>query len=154
LQAQIQSKTAQREYLGIVNGAPKATQGRVEQPIGRHPQQRKRMGIVPIEKGGRPAVTHWKVLERLGNYTLIQFQLETGRTHQIRVHSSYMGHPIVGDPDYGSGKSAGMKLPGQALHAFRLTLNHPITQAPIVGEAPLPERMQKLLDKLRQRSGI
>jgi len=149
LQAQIQAKTARREYLGIVNGAPKAEQGTIDQPIGRHPKHRKKMGIIPLQAGGRTAITHWKTIERLGNYTLVQFQLETGRTHQIRVHSAYMGHPIVGDPDYGSGKSAGIKLPGQALHAFRLTLSHPITQATITGEAPLPERMRKLLDKLR-----
>ncbi len=149
LQRQIQEKTARREYLGIVNGAPKAEQGTIDQPVGRHPKHRKKMGIVPIEAGGRAAVTHWKTLERLGNYTLIQFQLETGRTHQIRVHSAYMGHPIVGDPDYGSGRSAGIKLPGQALHAFRLTLAHPITQATVTGEAPLPERMEKLLMRLR-----
>lgn len=149
LQGQIQAKTAQREYLGIVHGAPKAAQGTIDQPVGRHPQNRKKMGIVPTEKGGRSAVTHWKTLERLGNYTLIQFQLETGRTHQIRVHSAQMGHPIVGDPDYGSSKSLGIKLPGQALHAFRLTLRHPVTQAIITGEAPLPERMEKLLTRLR-----
>ncbi|MGB3297912.1 MAG: RluA family pseudouridine synthase [Phormidesmis sp.] len=149
LQRQIQAKTAQREYIGIVNGAPKAEQGTVNQPIGRHPKHRKKMGIVSLEAGGRTAITHWKTLERLGNYTLIQFQLDTGRTHQIRVHSAYMGHPIVGDPDYGSGKSPSIKLPGQALHAFRLTLAHPVTQATIVGEAPLPERMEKLLIKLR-----
>lgn len=156
LQAQIQAKAARREYLGVVNGAPKAAQGVINQPIGRHPKHRKKMGIVPVEQGGRSAVTHWKVVERLRNYTLMQFQLETGRTHQIRVHSAYMGHSIVGDPDYGSGKAgagkaAGMKLPGQALHAFRLTLSHPITQEMIVGEAPMPERMQTLLTRLRSR---
>ena len=149
LQAQIQAKTARREYLGIVNGAPKEVQGRVDQPIGRHPKHRKKMAIVPVEQGGRSAVTHWKIVERLGNYTLMQFQLETGRTHQIRVHSTHIGHPIVGDPDYGSGKSAGMKLPGQALHAFRLTLTHPITNETVVGEAPPPLRMEKLLNRLR-----
>ena len=151
LQKQIQIKTARREYLGIVNGVPKGDQGTINQPVGRHPKHRKKMAIVPVEQGGRDAVTHWKTLERLGNYTLVQFQLETGRTHQIRVHSAYLGHPIVGDPDYGSGKSPGIKLPGQALHAFRLTLNHPVTQATITGEAPLPERMGKLLDRLRSQ---
>ncbi len=149
LQGQIQAKTARREYLGVVNGAPQAEQGTVDQPIGRHPKNRKKMAIIPVEAGGRAAVTHWKSIERLGNYTLIQFQLETGRTHQIRVHSAYMNHPIVGDPEYGSGKSLGVKLPGQALHAFRLTLAHPVTQETIVGEAPVPERMEKLLGKLR-----
>ncbi len=151
LQAQIQAKTAQREYLGIVHGAPKAAQGTIDQPVGRHPQARKKMGIVPVEKGGRSAVTHWKTLERLGNYTLMQFQLQTGRTHQIRVHSAHMGHPIVGDPEYGSRKIPGMTLPGQALHAFRLTLNHPITGATITGVAPMPERMEKLLVRLRSK---
>lgn len=149
LQGQIQAKTARREYLGVVNGAPQTEQGTIDQPIGRHPKHRKKMSILPVDEGGRVAVTHWKTVERLGNYTLVQFQLETGRTHQIRVHSTYMGHPIVGDPDYGSGKSLGVKLPGQALHAFRLTLAHPITQETIVGEAPVPERMEKLLGKLR-----
>ena len=152
LQRQIQEKTARREYLGIVNGAPKAAQGTINQPVGRHPKHRKKMGIVPIEAGGRDAITHWQTLERLGNYTLMQFQLETGRTHQIRVHSTYMGHPIVGDPDYGSARSAGIKLPGQALHAFRLTLRHPITQALITREAPLPNHLEKLLRKLHSPS--
>lgn len=152
LQRQIQDKTARREYLGIVNGAPKAEQGTINQPVGRHPKHRKKMGIVPIEAGGRAAITHWKTLERLGNYTLMQFQLETGRTHQIRVHSTYMGHPIVGDPDYGSVRLASIKLPGQALHAFRLTLRHPITQALISREAPLPDHLEKLLRKLRSPS--
>jgi 23S rRNA pseudouridine1911/1915/1917 synthase len=151
LQGQIQSKTAQREYLGIVLGAPKAEQGTVDRPIGRHPKHRKKMAIVPVEQGGRVAITHWKTLERLGNYTLMQFQLETGRTHQIRVHSADLGHPIVGDAEYGSVNrlASSLHLPGQALHAFRLTLTHPVTQATIVGEAPLPEHFSKLLLKLR-----
>lgn len=151
LQAQIQAKTARREYLAIVNGAPKAEQGTINQPIGRHPKHRKKMAILPVEAGGRVATTHWKVIERLNNHSLIQFQLETGRTHQIRVHSTFMGHPIVGDADYGSGKSPGTKLPGQALHAFRLTVRHPLTQAVIIAEAPLPERIKKLLYQLRSR---
>lgn len=149
LQQQIQAKTARREYLAIVNGAPQEAQGTIHQPIGRHPKHRKKMTVLPVEQGGRLAVTHWQTVERLGNYTLIQFQLETGRTHQIRVHSAFIGHPIVGDPDYGSGRSPGIKLPGQALHAFRLTLDHPTTQAKIIGEAPLPERMETLLNRLR-----
>lgn len=151
LQKQIQAKTARREYLGIVKGAPQVEQGTINQPIGRHPKHRKKMAIVPVDQGGRTAITHWKTVERLGNYTLVQFQLDTGRTHQIRVHSTFMGHPIVGDPDYGSGKSLGIKLAGQALHAFRLTLTHPITQATLVGEAPLPERMETLLNRMRLR---
>lgn len=151
LQKQIQMKTARREYLGLVNGVPKGDHGTIDQPVGRHPKHRKKMAILPVEQGGREAVTHWKTLERLGNYTLVQFQLETGRTHQIRVHSSALGHPIVGDAEYGSGKSPGIKLLGQALHAFRLTLDHPVTQVTLVGEAPLPERMEKLLGRLRSQ---
>lgn len=152
LQAQIKAKTAQREYLGVVYGSPKTECGMVDQPMGRHPIDRLRMAIVPEEKGGRPAITHWQVKERLGNYTLMHFRLETGRTHQIRVHSVYLGHPIVGDPLYGSGKSVGVNLPGQALHAWRLALTHPITGAEVVAIAPLPDHFTTLLDVLRRRS--
>ena len=152
LQKQIQTKTARREYLGLVNGVPKAEQGMVNQPIGRHPKHRKKMAVLPVERGGREAVTHWKVVERMGNYSLMHFQLETGRTHQIRVHSAYIGCPIVGDPEYGSGKSLDVKVLGQALHAFRLTLSHPISGEAIVGEAPLPEVMKKLILRMRSRA--
>lgn len=149
LQGQIQAKTARREYLGLINGAPSEERGTVNQPVGRHPKHRKKMTILPVEQGGREAVTHWKVVERLGNYTLMHFQLETGRTHQIRVHSTHLGYPIVGDSEYGSGKSLGVKVPGQALHAFRLTLAHPVTGKWVMGEAPLPETMEKLILKMR-----
>ncbi|NEO97377.1 MAG: RluA family pseudouridine synthase [Symploca sp. SIO2E9] len=151
LQAQIQTKTAQREYLGVVYGAPKNDQGIVNQPIGRHPLDRKKMAVVPVPKGGRSAVTHWQVRERLGNYTLIHFQLETGRTHQIRVHSAYMGHPIVGDPVYSSGRSLGVKLTGQALHAWRLRLQHPVSGEWLEFIAPLPPVLTTLLSVLRLR---
>jgi 23S rRNA pseudouridine1911/1915/1917 synthase len=151
LQAQLQAKTAQREYLGIVYGAPKAESGMINFPIGRHPKDRKKMAILPIEKGGRCAVTHWQVIERLANYTLILFQLETGRTHQIRVHSAKMGHPIVGDPLYGSGRSVGVNLPGQALHAWRLKLQHPVSHHWISVTAPPPQTLTTLLEVLRRR---
>lgn len=151
LQAQLKAKTARREYLGVVYGAPSADSGTVDQPIGRHPIDRKKMAVVPVEKGGRPAVTHWQVRERLGNYTLMHFQLETGRTHQIRVHSAYIGHPILGDPVYSTGRSVGVNLPGQALHAWRLTLQHPVTQESIEVTAPLPKSVTTLLDVLRRR---
>lgn len=151
LQAQLQAKTARREYLGVVYGAPKTTSGTIDFPIGRHPQDRKKMAVVPIEQGGRQAVTHWQIQERLGNFTLIHFQLETGRTHQIRVHSAKIGHPIVGDPVYGSGRSIGVNLPGQALHAWRLKLQHPISGDWIEVTAPLPERFTTLLEVLRRR---
>lgn len=150
LQAQLKTKTAQREYLGVVYGATSSSHGTIDQPIGRHPIDRKKMAVVPVEKG-RLAVTHWQVQERLGNYTLLHFQLETGRTHQIRVHSAYMGHPIVGDLVYSAGRSVGVNLPGQALHAWRLTLQHPVSQAQIEVSAPLPKTLTTLLDVLRRR---
>jgi 23S rRNA pseudouridine1911/1915/1917 synthase len=152
LQAQIKAKTAKREYLGILYGAPKAESGTIERPIGRHKRDRKKMAIVPVEQGGRPAVTHWQVQERLGNYTLMHFRLETGRTHQIRVHCADMGHPIVGDPLYASGRSVGVNLTGQALHAWRLTLEHPETGETLEAIAPLPHSLTKLLNVLRRRS--
>lgn len=154
LQAQLQAKTAQREYLGVVYGAPKTTIGKVDLPIGRHPQDRKKMAIVPVEQGGRSAITHWQIQERLGNFTLIHFQLETGRTHQIRVHSAKIGHPIVGDPVYGSGRSVGVNLPGQALHAWRLRLQHPVSQNWIEVTATPPQTFTTLLDILRRRNAI
>ncbi len=154
LQAQLQAKTARREYLGVVYGAPKAESGIIDLPIGRNSQDRKKMAIVPVEQGGRSAVTHWQVLERLGNYTLIHFQLETGRTHQIRVHSAKIGHPIVGDPVYSSGHSVGVNLPGQALHAWRLKLQHPISGEFIEVTAPSPTTFTKLLEVLQRRISL
>ncbi|AVZ30832.1 RluA family pseudouridine synthase [Nodularia spumigena] len=151
LQAQLQAKTARREYLGVVYGAPKTENGKIDEPIGRHPQDRKKMAVVPIEKGGRNAVTHWQILERLGNQTLVLFQLETGRTHQIRVHSAKIGHPIVGDPIYSSAHSVGVKLNGQALHAWRLKLQHPISENLIEVTAPPPQTFTTLLEILRRR---
>ncbi|WP_322111994.1 RluA family pseudouridine synthase [Aerosakkonema funiforme] len=154
LQAQLKAKTARREYLGVVYGVPKTETGTIVQPVGRHPVDRKKMAVVPEEKGGRSAVTHWRVQERLGNYTLIHFQLETGRTHQIRVHSTHMGHPIVGDPVYSSGRDIGVNLPGQALHAWRLSLQNPISGQMIQVTAPLPQHFVTLLEVLRRRGAI
>jgi 23S rRNA pseudouridine1911/1915/1917 synthase len=154
LQAQLQAKTARREYLGVVYGAPKLESGTINLPIGRHPQDRKKMAIVPIEQGGRAAVTHWQVRERIGNYTLMHFQLETGRTHQIRVHSAKIGHPIVGDPVYSSGHSIGVNLPGQALHAWRLKLQHPISQDWVEVTASPPQVFTTLLEVIRRRFTI
>lgn len=152
LQAQLKAKTARREYLGIVHGAPKTESGTIDLPVGRHRSDRQKMAVVPLEKGGRNAVTHWRVLERLGNYSLLQFRLETGRTHQIRVHSSQIGHPIVGDPVYSSGRSIGVNLPGQLLHARRLILEHPVTGEPIEAIAPIPPIFSKVLDILRAKN--
>jgi 23S rRNA pseudouridine1911/1915/1917 synthase len=154
LQAQLKAKTARREYLGIVFGIPKTETGTIDMPIGRHPTDRKKMAVVPVEKGGRAAVTHWKIQERLGNYCLIHYQLETGRTHQIRVHTAEMKHPIVGDPIYSSNRSIGVNLTGQALHAWKLKLQHPISGELIEAIAPLPDEFNTLLKILRLRANI
>lgn len=151
LQGQIQAKTARREYLAVTYGNFPTDRGTIDLPIGRHPVDRKKQAIIPLEKGGRPAVTHWQVKERFGNYSLVHFKLETGRTHQIRVHSSHQGHPIVGDPLYSAGRSLGVNLTGQALHAWKLTLQHPLTGETIEAIAPLPSELTKLLTVLRQR---
>jgi 23S rRNA pseudouridine1911/1915/1917 synthase len=148
LQQQIQSKTAQRHYLGIVAGVPKATAGTIDAPIGRHPRDRQKMAVVPT---GRHAVTHWQVQERLGNYSLLHFRLETGRTHQIRVHAAQAGWAIAGDPLYGNRpRLLAQHLPGQALHAVALHLTHPITGEELRVDAPLPPGWQALLGALRR----
>jgi len=150
LQQQLKEKTARREYWGIVHGSPRITSGIVDQPIGRHRIERKKMAIV--SQGGKEAITHWQLKERLGSYSLLNYRLETGRTHQIRVHSTFMGHPIVGDSLYGSGKSPGVRLEGQALHAWQLSLIHPRTAKELTVTAPPPESFNKLLSLLRLRT--
>lgn len=151
LQQQFQAKTARRSYLAVVYGAPQQPSGTIDLPIGRHPIDRKKMAIVPEAQGGRKAITHWQVKQRLDNYTLMQFDLETGRTHQIRVHGAHVGHPIVGDPVYGSGRSIGVNLPGQALHAWRLRLQHPVSDMVVEAIAPLPQSLLTLIDILQKR---
>lgn len=151
LQQQLQAKTARREYLGIVYGTPKFESGTIDLPVGRHPVDRLRNTILPIEQGGKSAVTHWQIEERLRSFSLIKFRLETGRTHQIRIHAAKMGHPIVGDPVYGSGRSIGVNLPGQALHAWHLQLIHPQTGDLVSVTAPIPSYFLTLLQVLRNR---
>ncbi|WP_373546623.1 RluA family pseudouridine synthase [Chamaesiphon sp.] len=151
LQQQLQAKTARREYLGIVYGTPKVESGTIDLPVGRHPVDRLRNTVLPIEQGGKTAVTHWQIEERLRSFSLIKFRLETGRTHQIRIHAAKMGHPIVGDPVYGSGRSIGVNLPGQALHAWHLQLIHPHTGELISVTAPIPSYFLTLLQVLRNR---
>ncbi len=153
LQSQLQAKTAKREYLGVVHGSPRADSGTIDLPIGRHRIDRQKNAITELDRGGRSAVTHWQVEERMRNFTLIQFRLETGRTHQIRVHSTHIGHPIVGDPVYGSGRAVGVNLPGQALHAHHLQLVHPQSGEIIRVTAPIPDRFLTLLQVLRKRQG-
>ena len=151
LQQQLQAKTARREYLGVVYGTPKADSGTIDLPVGRHPVDRQKNTILPIVQGGKSAVTHWQIEERLRSFSLLRFQLETGRTHQIRIHATNMGHPIVGDPVYGTGRSIGVKLPGQALHAWHLELIHPHSGELIRAEAPIPAYFLTLLQVLRNR---
>ncbi len=149
LQAQIQAKTARREYLGVVRGVPKSESGVVDAAIARHKSDRKKMAVI---EDGRKAITHWQISERLGNYTLVKFDLQTGRTHQIRVHAAYMGWAIAGDPIYGyPNKEVSQYLSGQALHAWRLTFTHPVSGELIENTAPLPEGFEKLLVFLRRR---
>ena len=149
LQSQIQAKTARREYLGLVRGVPKGESGVIDAAIARHNSDRKKMAVI---ESGRRAITHWQIKERLGPYTLVKFDLETGRTHQIRVHAAYMGWAIAGDPIYGHpNKEVSQYLSGQALHAWRLTFTHPVSGEVIENTAELPERFEKLLVSLRRK---
>jgi 23S rRNA pseudouridine1911/1915/1917 synthase len=150
LQAQIQKRIASRQYLAVVHGQPAADSGTVVAAIGRHSADRKKYAVVH-DDSGRHACTHWRVVERLGDYALLRFKLDTGRTHQIRVHCAHIGHPIVGDPVYSRCRKLPLELPGQALHAVQLGLNHPISGERIVCEAPLPEQFERLLAALRRR---
>ena len=144
---QIKEHTVTRRYRGIVCGIVKEDEGTIEGAIGRHPTQRKKMAI--NEKNGKPAITHYKVLQRFAKYTYMEFRLETGRTHQIRVHMASIGHPLLGDELYGNPKNLAMKgLQGQTLHAMVIGFVHPTTHEYMEFEAPLPEYFQNLLQKL------
>lgn len=144
--AQLKEHSINRRYRALVHGNLKEDTGTVEGAIGRHPIDRKKMSI--NEKNGKPAVTHYTVLERFGNYTLIECKLETGRTHQIRVHMSSIGHPLVGDEVYGPAKCP-FKLQGQCLHAMVLGFVHPRSGEYMEFSAELPEYFEELLRKLR-----
>jgi len=150
LQVQIQKRIASREYLAVVHGVPAAEHGTIVGAIGRHPADRKKYAVVH-DDSGRHACTHWTLLERFGDYSLMRFKLDTGRTHQIRVHCAHIGHPIVGDPVYSRCRKLPLALPGQALHAFQLGLDHPIHRERMLFEAPLPPVFEKLLALLRRR---
>ncbi|MBQ1416436.1 MAG: RluA family pseudouridine synthase [Selenomonas sp.] len=149
LAEQISTKTAHRVYRAIVHGNIKEEAGIIKGDIGRHPTDRKKMAIV--RENGKPAVTHFKVLERFGEYTLVECRLETGRTHQIRVHMTSICHPLVNDPKYGPKKSSPFAIKGQALHSLSLTLNHPVTKEEMTFTAPLPQDMEKILTGLRNK---
>lgn len=135
-----------RKYRAIVYGNIKDDQGTVDAPIGRHPNDRKKMAI--NEKNGKRAVTHYRVIERFGQYTYIECQLETGRTHQIRVHMASIGHPLLGDTVY-SGRKSPFHLEGQVLHAMTIGFVHPGSGTYVEFEAPLPDYFEKLLNTLR-----
>ncbi len=147
LSRQIQSKLCRRLYIAIVRGNVKEDEGCIETLIARSKTDRKKMAVV--QEGGRRAVTHYKVLERFGRYTVVQCSLETGRTHQIRVHMEYLGHPLVGDPKYSPLKT-GFNIKGQALHAAKLGFYHPVTGKLLEFTAPLPEDMTRIMNRLRQ----
>ncbi len=144
---QLQARTVKREYLALVEGVLNGS-GRVDAPIGRHPTQRVKMAVV---ESGKAAVTHYQVLEQLPGCTLVRCRLETGRTHQIRVHMLSLGHPLVGDPVYGKSRGSAADFPRQALHAAQLALTHPVSQEQMVWQAPLPEDMEQLLNGLRSQ---
>jgi 23S rRNA pseudouridine1911/1915/1917 synthase len=150
LQGQIQKRIASREYLAVVHGVPRGEEGTIVGAIGRHPADRKKYAVV-ADGSGRHACTHWRLIERLGDYSLLRFKLDTGRTHQIRVHCAHLGHPIVGDATYGRCRKLPVALPGQALHAVALGLDHPVSGERMVFEAPLPETFERLLAVLRRR---
>ncbi|MDF2910419.1 MAG: RluA family pseudouridine synthase [Sporolactobacillus laevolacticus] len=145
LAAQLKDKTTQRLYLAIVHGILPHDEGTIDAPIGRADKDRKKMAVT--EKNSKNAVTHFKVLERFSRYTYVACRLETGRTHQIRVHMAYIGHPLAGDPKYGPRKT--LPIDGQALHAAELGFTHPVTHQFMLFQAPLPRDMEQLLDGLR-----
>ena len=147
LAEQLQDHSLYREYEAVCVGNLKQDAGTVRAPIARHPTDRKRMAVDVLH--GREAVTHWTVLERLGGYTHIQCRLETGRTHQIRVHMAKLGHPLLGDTVYGA-KKPYPGLAGQCLHARRLSFTHPRTGRRMTLECPLPPYFAQVLTKLRQ----
>ena len=149
LAAQLQDHTLARTYEAVAVGGFREDQGTVRAPIGRHPVDRKRMAVDPLH--GRDAVTHWSVLTRFSGYTHLECRLETGRTHQIRVHLASIGHPLLGDTVYGS-KKPYPGLAGQCLHARRLMFRHPRTGEQAELECPLPDWFQAILQKLERQA--
>jgi len=142
---QLQARTVKRRYLAVVLGAP-APRGVVDAALGRHPTHRTRMAVVA---GGRTARTHYRVLERFADASLVECALETGRTHQIRVHMASIGHPLLGDPVYGPRRSRGEGFSRQALHAWRLALRHPASGRLMQWECAPPADLRELIERLR-----
>ena len=143
--AELKDKKSLRKYVAIVHGNLPNDRGVIESPIGRSDKDRKKQAVTAK---GKPAVTRFTVLERFGNYTLVELQLETGRTHQIRVHMAYIGHPVAGDPLYGPRKT--LKGHGQFLHAKTLGFTHPTTGELVEFTAEEPAIFKETLDKLRE----
>ncbi len=147
LALQIKERHASRKYIAIVHRNIKEEQGVINAPIGRHPVDRKKMAVV--FSNSKTAITHFRTIERFGNYTVVECKLQTGRTHQIRVHMAHIGHPVVGDPKYGPEKQH-FTIEGQALHSAQLSLAHPVTGETMCFSAPLPADMELILANLRK----
>ncbi len=147
LSKQLKERSIIRKYIALLEGRMKTEEGIINAPIGRHPNDRKKMAVV--DKNGRNAVTYYKAIERFKSNTLIEAQLETGRTHQIRVHMSYLGYPIAGDTLYGYKKQR-LSSKGQFLHAYILEFYHPVTKEYLKFRANLPDYFEDTLKKLRQ----
>lgn len=147
LARQIKEHTVKRCYLALVHGNIQEESGMIDAPIGRHPTDRKKMAVEV--KHGKEAITHFRVLERFKDYTLVEARLKTGRTHQIRVHMAYIGHPVVGDPKYGP-RHPHFDLDGQFLHARILGFKHPVTDGYLEFAAPLPQVLEDILARLRK----
>lgn len=152
LQRMVKERALKRLYLALVHGVPESPLGTVDAPVGRDPRDRKKMAVT--SRGGRPSVTHFQVREDFGDASLLEVELETGRTHQIRVHMAFIGHPVVGDTTYGKrGRlERELGLSRQFLHAHRLLFTHPVTGEDLRFEDPLPEELAGALERLRSRS--
>lgn len=144
LSEQLKNKEIKKTYIALVRGNIQENEATIQMPIGRSTKDRKKMAVT---KKGKEAITHFKVLKRYGKYTLVEVKIETGRTHQIRVHMAEIGHPVVGDMVYSNGKNE-FGVEGQMLHAKQLIFQHPITQEKITLTAPLPEYFEKILGQL------
>ncbi len=147
LSSMFQFRKIHKEYLAIVFGKMRGHEGIINLPVGRDPNDRKKMCVIA---SGKNAVTHWKVRKLFDEFSLVSLFLETGRTHQIRVHLKQVGNPVVCDPEYGGGRVFPFPMEGQALHSYKLSFDHPITGEHLEFEAPLPEDMQKILEELEK----
>ncbi len=148
LAAQLKARKIKRKYLALVHGEAKEEEGLIDAPLGRDPKNRKKIAVVPH---GKEARTFYRVKKRFPGYTLLEVELETGRTHQIRVHLAYAGYPVAGDPVYGFRRNL-LNLPGQALHAYRLSFTHPRTGEFLSFEAPLPPAFTEAIAFLSNHS--